>query len=62
MSFHQNGGEPTLSLVNAQVTDAGLKELAALTQLETLYLSNTQVTDAGVKELKQALPTCEISR
>ena len=38
-------------LHNTQVTDAGLKELAGLTQLQTLYLTGTKVTDAGLKEL-----------
>ena len=33
------------------VTDAGLKELAGLTQLQSLNLHNTKVTDAGLKEL-----------
>jgi internalin A len=35
----------------AQVTDAGMKELAALQKLTFLNLSNTKVTDAGLKEL-----------
>ena len=38
-------------LNNTQVTDAGLKELAALKNLASLYLDNTKVTDAGMKEL-----------
>jgi hypothetical protein len=42
------------------VTDAGLKELAALDQLQTLYLVFTGVTDAGVKELQEAIPKCKI--
>ena len=33
------------------MTDAGLKELAGLTSLQTLNLSATRVTDAGLKEL-----------
>ena len=33
------------------MTDAGLKELAGLTQLQTLNLAGTKVTDAGLKEL-----------
>ena len=33
------------------MTDAGLKELAALKNLTTLYLSGSDVTDAGLKEL-----------
>ena len=34
-----------------QLTDAGLKALAGLTQLQLLDLRNSQVTDAGLKEL-----------
>jgi len=33
------------------VTDAGLKELAGLTGLQSLNLSGTKVTDAGLTEL-----------
>ncbi len=33
------------------VTDAGVKELAALQQLQSLNLQETEVTDAGLKEL-----------
>jgi hypothetical protein len=35
----------------SQVTDARLKDLAGLNQLQTLDLSHTPVTDAGLKEL-----------
>ncbi len=38
-------------LIGERVTDAGLKEVAALKQLQTLILINTPVTDAGLKEL-----------
>ncbi len=37
--------------VNLKVTDAGLKELAALKNLTTLMLGGAKVTDAGLKEL-----------
>jgi hypothetical protein len=40
-----------LGLANTQVTDAGLKELAGLTKLQTLDLRGTKVSDAGLKEL-----------
>jgi internalin A len=33
------------------VTDAGMKELAALKGLQTLHLFYTEVTDMGLKEL-----------
>jgi len=34
-----------------KITDAGLKELAKLQQLERLSLRDTQITDAGLKEM-----------
>lgn len=40
-----------LDLGYRQVTDAGLKELAGLTSLQTLNLRSTPVTDVGLKEL-----------
>jgi hypothetical protein len=49
-----------LALSDTQVTDAGLKLLVALKQLESLDLRNTMVTDAGVAELQRALPNCRI--
>ena len=57
-------GKPVVEvfLSNTKVTDAGLKELAALKSLTDLNLSNTKVTDAGLKELQKALPQCEIAR
>jgi hypothetical protein len=43
------------------MTDAGLKELAALKGLQTLRVDfSPQVTDAGVQELQKALPNCKI--
>src|SRR5262245_13582471 len=40
-----------LDLRRSRVTDAGLKHLAALTNLKVLSLWYTQVTDVGLKEL-----------
>jgi Leucine-rich repeat (LRR) protein len=40
-----------LNLREAEVSDAGLKEIAGLKQLQWLFLSYTQVTDEGLKEL-----------
>ncbi|GAG37153.1 unnamed protein product, partial [marine sediment metagenome] len=37
-----------LTLSNTKVTDAGLKELAGLKQLQSLNLFRTKVTDAGL--------------
>ena len=45
----QNG--KVVDLSSTQVTDAELKELAALKNLTTLNLSETKVTDASLKEL-----------
>ena len=36
---------------SGKITDAGLKELAGLQELQTLDLTGAQVTDAGLKEL-----------
>src|SRR5262249_24140874 len=41
----------TLSLSGAAITDAGLKDLARLKQLQALNLSATRITDAGMKEI-----------
>jgi hypothetical protein len=49
-----------LDLGNTQISDVGLKELAALTQLQGLICENTQVTKNGVAELQNALPKCKI--
>jgi RNA polymerase sigma factor (sigma-70 family) len=56
-----------LWLGGAQVTDAGLKELAGLAglkNLQMLYLGNTEVTDAGLKELAglKSLRTLDLLR
>jgi len=51
-----------LKLNNTQVTDAGLKHLSGLSELEFLWVHNTEVTDAGVAELQKALPNCKIFR
>jgi len=42
----------TLDLHEAKVTDAGMKELKDLKNLQSLDLGATDVTDAGLKELK----------
>jgi hypothetical protein len=45
----------SLSLVNGEVTDAGLEHLAGLRQLEHLTLHRSPITDAGLSRL-EALP------
>ena len=49
-----------LVLIDTQITDAGLKEVAKLQKLTILDLRGTKVTKAGVAELKKALPNCKI--
>jgi hypothetical protein len=46
-------GKPivNVNLTDTNLTDAGLKELAGLKQLQSLRLINTVVTDAGLKHL-----------
>jgi hypothetical protein len=44
-----------------QITDADLKLLKELKNLQTLHLYDAQVTDAGLKELKAALPELRIN-
>src|SRR5205823_5145153 len=51
-----------LHLTGAAVTDAGIKELAALRKLRTLELRDTQVTDTGVKDLHTVLPPTRITQ
>ena len=48
--------------LGTEVTDAGLKELAGLKQLQSLDLIRTQVTDEGVRQLRKALPDLKVWR
>jgi hypothetical protein len=41
----------SLNLMFTQITDAGLKEVAKLQELEQLWLAFTQITDAGLKDV-----------
>ena len=43
------------------VTDAGLLQLRALKNLESLRLNDTDVTENGIEELRKELPDCKIS-
>ncbi len=49
-----------LCLEDTCVTDAGLRNLAALKNLKKLELHGTQVTEAGASLLRKMLPNCEI--
>jgi hypothetical protein len=42
-----------LDLASTKVTDAGVKELKALKNLQSVDVSFTSVTDVGLKELKE---------
>ncbi len=41
----------SISLVNSDLTDAGIKSLMTLPKLRRLSLQGTQITDAGIKQL-----------
>ncbi|MGE0607100.1 MAG: hypothetical protein AB7O62_08400 [Pirellulales bacterium] len=49
-----------LPLACSSLTDAGLKHLAGLRELQFLDLHDTKVTAAGVDKLAAALPQCKI--
>jgi hypothetical protein len=53
LTDEKQAGKPVIavSLNGCEVTDANLKELAGLKQLQNLGLGNTKVTRAGLKEL-----------
>jgi hypothetical protein len=44
-----------LVLADTKVTNAGLKEIAKLKNLDRLNLNNTKITDAGLKEIANLL-------
>ncbi|MCX5653361.1 MAG: hypothetical protein NTY65_01745 [Planctomycetota bacterium] len=50
-----------LYLGGTPITDAGVKDLKELKDLQRLNLTGTKITDAGLKDLRQALPTTDIS-
>jgi Leucine-rich repeat (LRR) protein len=49
-----------LSLAGSGLTDAGIKHLAGLPNLEWLNLRRTKASAAAVAELQKALPKCQI--
>ncbi|MBI3465845.1 MAG: hypothetical protein HY000_22740 [Planctomycetes bacterium] len=49
-----------LSLAGSGLSDAGIKHLAGLTNLESLDLRRTKASAAGIAELQHALPNCQI--
>ena len=48
--------------LDTKVTDAGMKYLNKMTDLQQLRLVGSGVTDKGVEELKKALPQVKVSR
>ena len=49
-----------LTVCTVQLTDAGVRAVAALGNLTELDLYHTLVTDKGFEQLKAALPKCRI--
>ena len=50
-----------LNLGSTKITDAGLAQLGALKNLETLVIvSSNKVTDEGVAKFKEMVPECEV--
>ena len=49
-----------LSLVGANLSDAGIRHLEELANLQELKLTGTKVTATGVAALQKALPKCKI--
>jgi hypothetical protein len=52
----------SLDLRDTQITDDGVRQIAALRQLEQLDIRGTQITNDGLQKLRRALPNCEITR
>lgn len=50
-----------LSLIDANLSDTGIRHLEGLTELQALNLTGTKVTAAGVAALQKALPKCTIT-
>ena len=50
----------TVTIIETNVTDAGLEHLAGLKHLRLLQAGRTKVTADGVKKLAAALPGCTI--
>ena len=49
-----------LSLSGPQITDAGLKQLQALTHLRKLVIIKTSITKAGVAQFQRAVPDAHV--
>ena len=52
----------TNKALNRRVTDAGIRQLAALKKLRGLHLAQTNITGKAISWLQAALPECKITR
>jgi hypothetical protein len=52
----------SLDLRDTQITDGGVRHLAALKRLEHLDIRGTRITEDGLQELRGMLPNCEFTR
>jgi len=52
----------SLDLRDTQITDEGVRHIAALSRLGKLDIRGTRISDNGLQELRGALPNCEITR
>jgi hypothetical protein len=52
----------SLDLRDTQITDAGVRHIAALGRLEELDIRGTRITADGLQELRKALPNCAITQ
>jgi hypothetical protein len=50
-----------LDLSYTPLTDAGVRELKSLKNLQKVNLSGTPVTKEGLQELRDALPKCTVT-
>lgn len=50
-----------LYLINAEVTDDGLRHLAGMQKLRLLQIQSPQVTQSAIEELRKRLPMCLIA-
>jgi len=52
----------SLDLRDTQITDGGVRHLAALRRLEHLDIRGTRITDDGWQRLRRTQPDCEVAR
>ena len=50
----------SVSLNDMPITDAGLRALHGMTQLQSVNVYGTRVTEAGAAELRKAIPKCNV--